>query len=52
MNKQTKVVIIKIDDDLKQKFMSHASDKQMTLSARIKYLMKMDIEGKLHIKNG
>lgn len=52
MDKQVKSIIIKIDEELKNKFTSHANSKQMNLSARIKYLMKMDVEGKLTINNG
>ncbi len=40
---------MRIDDDLKSKFNQKAEDNYMTLSARIKYLMKMDILDKLTI---
>jgi len=50
MKKQEKVLVMRIDEDLKTKFKQKASDNYMTLSARIKYLMKMDIEGKLTIR--
>ena len=43
---------MRIDEELKSKFNQKAEDNYMTLSARIKYLMKMDIEGKLTIKDG
>ena len=43
---------MRIDEELKTKFNQKAEDNCMTLSARIKYLMKMDIEGKLKINNG
>lgn len=52
MKKQEKTLIMRIDEDLKTKFNQKAEDNYMTLSARIKYLMKMDIEGKLMIKDG
>ena len=52
MDKQVKSIIIKIDEELKDKFTAHAGSKQMNLSARIKYLMKMDVEGKIIINNG
>lgn len=52
MEKQTEVIIIKIDKELKNKFITHAGNKQMKISTRIKYLMKMDIDGKININNG
>jgi hypothetical protein len=51
MKKQEKKVIMRIDEDLKTKFNKKAEDNYMTLSARIKYLMKMDVENKISIKN-
>ena len=50
MDKQNERIIIRIDDDLKKKFKKISSDNHMTLSSRIKYLMKMDVDGKLTIK--
>lgn len=50
MKKQEKTLIMRIDEDLKSKFNKKAEDNYMTLSARIKYLMKMDISDKLTIK--
>lgn len=52
MKKQEKVLIMRIDEDLKTRFNKKAEDNYMTLSARIKYLMKMDIENRITIKNG
>lgn len=52
MKKQEKTLIMRIDEDLKTRFNKKAEDNYMTLSARIKYLMKMDIEGNLTIKDG
>ena len=52
MKKQEKTLIMRIDGDLKTKFNQKAENNHMTLSARIKYLMKMDIEDKLNIKDG
>ena len=52
MKKQEKTLIMRIDEDLKNRFNQKAEDNYMTLSARIKYLMKMDIEGKITIKDG
>ena len=51
MKKQEKTFIMRIDEELKTKFNQKAEDNYMTLSARIKYLMKMDIENKIIIKN-
>ena len=42
---------MRFDEELKTKFNQKAEDNYMTLSARIKYLMKMDIENKIIIKN-
>lgn len=52
MNQQSKTILIKIDEDLKNKFSIKATKMQMKLSTRIKYLMKMDIDDKISIKNG
>jgi hypothetical protein len=52
MKKQEKVLTMRIDEELKSKFNQKAEDNYMTLSARIKYLMKMDIEGKLTVNDG
>ena len=49
MDIQNKRIIIRIDEDTKNKFNVVCNDKHMTLSSRIKYLIKMDIEGKLKI---
>lgn len=43
---------MRIDEDLKTRFNKKAENHYMTLSGRIKYLMKMDIEGKIVIKDG
>ncbi len=50
MKKQEKVLIMRLEEDLKSKFNQKAEANYMTLSARIRYLMKMDIDGKLIIK--
>lgn len=50
MKKQEKVLTMRVDEELKTKFNKKAEDNYMTLSARIKYLMKMDIEGNIIIK--
>lgn len=49
MNKQNKMVIIRIDEILKDKFTKKANENHMKLSGRLKYLMKMDIDGRLRI---
>jgi antitoxin component of RelBE/YafQ-DinJ toxin-antitoxin module len=50
MKKEIKILTVRVDEDLKKDFNDKAKDNQMTLSGRIKYLMKMDIDGKLSIK--
>ena len=50
MKKQEKTLIMRLEEDLKNKFNQKASDNHMTLSARIRYLMKMDVDDKLTIK--
>lgn len=50
MKKQEKTLIMRIDGELKTKFNQKAEDNYMTLSGRIKYLMKMDIENKIIVK--
>ena len=52
MKKQERNIVIRIDQDLKNKFIDKASNNQMKISTRIKYLMKMDIDNKIIIKNG
>lgn len=53
MDKQEKRIIIRIDDETKKEFTKICDDNHMTLSARIKYLLKMDINGRLKInENG
>jgi len=49
MKKQEKMIVIRIDEDLKNSFNKKAEINCMTLSARMKYLMKMDVDGKLII---
>ncbi len=53
MDKQEKRIIIRIDDKTKNEFSEICNNNHMTLSSRIKYLIKMDIDGKLKInENG
>jgi len=51
MKKQEKVVILRINEELKNEFNNKAENNAMTLSARIKYLMKLDVDNKLKILN-
>jgi antitoxin component of RelBE/YafQ-DinJ toxin-antitoxin module len=52
MKKQEETIIVRVDDDLKSQFTQKAQQTQMKVGTRIKYLMKMDVEGKLTITNG
>lgn len=49
MDKQNERIIIRVDKRLKTNFTKVCDDNHMTLSSRIKYLLKMDVEGKLRI---
>ena len=51
MKKQEKTLVIRINEDLKNEFNKKSEENAMTLSARIKYLMKLDIDNKLKILN-
>ena len=51
MKKQEKIVILRISEELKAKFNVRAESQAMTLSARIKYLMTLDINNKLKISD-
>lgn len=50
MNTQNKVINIRIDDNLKKEFKLKCENNHMKMSNRIKYLMKLDVDGKLKIK--
>lgn len=50
MNKQEKILILRIDEELKSQFKEKADKEHMKVAARIKYLMHKDIAGKLIIK--
>jgi hypothetical protein len=50
MDKQNKRIILRVDNELKELFTKKANDNHMKISARIKYLMKMDVQDKLKIK--
>lgn len=47
MNKQENTIIIRIGDDLKEKFKNRCDENFQTLSARIKALIKIDLERNL-----
>lgn len=49
MKKQEKIIILRINEELKVKFNTKAESETMTLSGRIKYLMTLDINNKLKI---
>ena len=51
MKKQEKTLVIRINEDLKNEFNKKSEENAMTLSSRIKYLMKLDIDNKLKIIN-
>lgn len=50
MEKQDKRILLNIDEKLKSDFTKKCDDTHMKISARIKYLIKLDIDGKLLIK--
>lgn len=49
MGKQEERINIRINKEIKKKFEIKCDKINMTISARIKYLIKMDIENKLKI---
>jgi type II secretory ATPase GspE/PulE/Tfp pilus assembly ATPase PilB-like protein len=49
MDKQNKRIIIRVDDELKENFKIKSDEYHMSISSRLKYLMKLDIENKLKI---
>ena len=50
MNKQENVILLRIDNELKNKFKLKCDKEYQTLSARIKYLINKDIENKIKIE--
>jgi len=50
MKKQNKQILLKIDEELKNHFIKKCDDNHMKISTRIKYLMKLDIDNRLTIK--
>lgn len=51
MKKQDKRILLNIDEQLKTEFTKKCDDTHMKISARIKYLIKLDIDNKIIIKN-
>jgi hypothetical protein len=52
MKKQDKRILLNIDEELKTLFTKKCDDMHMKISARIKYLIKLDVKNKIIIKNG
>jgi hypothetical protein len=52
MKKQNKRILFNIDEELKTEFTKKCDNNYMKISARIKYLIRLDVEDKLIIKNG
>jgi antitoxin component of RelBE/YafQ-DinJ toxin-antitoxin module len=50
MKKQNKQILLKIDEELKNNFIKKCDENHMKISTRIKYLIKLDVDGKLTIK--
>jgi hypothetical protein len=50
MDKQEKRIIIRIDGKTKEQYIVLCDKTHMTISSRLKYLMKMDIDNKLTFK--
>ncbi len=48
--KQNNQIVVKLSDELKNEFTEKCQSVEMMLSSRIKYLIKMDILGKIKIK--
>lgn len=49
MDKQDKRLILRIDEELKNKFKEKSDKNHMTISSRLKYLMQKDTEDKIII---
>jgi len=50
MDKQNERIIIRVDSKLKGEFKEICDNNHMTISSRLKYLMKMDSKNKIKIK--
>lgn len=50
MEKQDKRILFNIDEKLKKEFTKKCDLNHMKISARIKYLIRLDIEDKISIK--
>lgn len=49
MDKQNDRIIIRVNGELKSNYIKICNENNMTISSRLKYLIKMDIDGKLKI---
>lgn len=47
MEKQNKRILLNIDDKLKNQFLKKCEENHMKISARIKFLIKMDVNNKI-----
>jgi hypothetical protein len=52
MKKQDKIITLRIPDKLKSDFNEKSNKNNMTISARIKFLIMMDVSDRINIKNG
>lgn len=50
MDRQNKKLVLRINEDFKNKFQIKSDNEHMKMATRIKYLMQKDIDGKLIIK--
>lgn len=50
MEKQNKRILLNIDNNLKENFLKKCNENHMKMSARIKYLILLDINNKILIK--
>jgi hypothetical protein len=50
MKKQDKRILLNIDNELKSEFVKKCDNNHMKISTRIKYLIKLDIDDKIIIK--
>ena len=49
MKKQDKRILFNINEELKNKFIKKCDESDMKISARLKYLIKLDITNKIKI---
>ena len=50
MEKQDKRILLNIDEQLKTLFTKKCDDNHMKISARIKYLIRLDIDNRIEVK--